>query len=307
MVEFAIFKILLILMLQFTAVTQQMTKFSSKVGGEVTLPCVNGKDFHNKYHTTTWLFSGSGSTETVALFEHGQFNSGLRSKSHRLSVTPDYSLIIKKVTSEDDGHYTCRQFKSGEHFTDSRAYLFVTSEGDTTKGIITSTTTKNATSANVPKSKSATSTTRTTTSSVTNTSMTSKTNSTTEPEKTSNTVQTKNMLIILAGGFLVIFIILALIGWKRNKRNKRQKSDEIADSALYDTIGNTNETSKAPANPAADLSYSSIKKTRNKTRVHSNYHKDDAQNFSIFDKASNDDNRIYMNMKSIQKARGSYF
>ncbi|KAL3979381.1 MADS-box transcription enhancer factor 2C [Sarotherodon galilaeus] len=304
MVEFAIFKILLILMLRFTAVTQQLR---SKVGGKVMLPCVNGKDFHNQYNSTTWLFADSASKTTVTLFEHGQISKENGSKSGRLSVTPKCSLIIKKVRAEDAGVYSCRQFISGQQVSESLTYLFVTNEGDTTKGIITSTTTKNAISANVPKSKSATSTTRTTTSSVTNTSMTSKTNSTTEPEKTSNTVQTKNMLIILAGGFLVLFIILALIGWKRNKRNKRQKSDEMADSALYDTIDNTNKTSKAPANPAADVSYSSFKKTRNKTRVHSNYHKDDAQTFSISGKASNNDNSIYMNMKSIQKARGSYF
>lgn len=116
--------IIFIYLLLSPAVTQ-MTKLSSKVGGEVMLPCVNGKDFHNSYNSTTWLFSGSGSNETVSLFEHGQFNGGLRAKSHRLSVTPDYSLIIKQVTSEGDGHYTCRQFKSGEQFTDSLVYMSV--------------------------------------------------------------------------------------------------------------------------------------------------------------------------------------
>lgn len=116
--------IIFIYLLLSPAVTQ-MTKLSSKVGGEVMLPCVNGKDFHNSYNSTTWLFSGSGSNETVSLFEHGQFNGGLRAKSHRLSVTLDYSLIVKQVTSEDDGHYTCRQFKSGEQFTDSLVYMSV--------------------------------------------------------------------------------------------------------------------------------------------------------------------------------------
>ncbi|XP_005953375.2 uncharacterized protein LOC102310778 isoform X4 [Haplochromis burtoni] len=162
--------------------------------------------------------------------------------------------------------------------------MSVINKGDTTKGIITSTTTKTAISANAPKSKSAT--------------------STTEPEKPSKTVQTKHMLIILAGGFLVLFIILALIGWKRNKRNKTQKSDEIELRMNYCGIP---QTSQKGANPAADVSYSSIKKTRNKTRVQSNDHKDVALTFSTFGKASNNDNRIYMNMKSIQKARGSYF
>lgn len=118
--------IIFISLLLSLAVTQQMAKFSSKVGGEVMLPCVNGKDFHSLYNSTTWLFADSASKTTVALFERGQISKDNGSKSGRLSVTPNCSLLIKEVRAEDAGGYSCRQFISGQLVSDSWAYLFVT-------------------------------------------------------------------------------------------------------------------------------------------------------------------------------------
>lgn len=119
--------IIFISLLLSPAVTQQITELSSKVGGKVTLPCVNGKDSHNRYNSTTWLFADSASKTTVTLFEHGQISKENGSKSGRLSVTPKCSLIIKKVRAEDAGGYSCRQFISGQQVSESLTYLLVTS------------------------------------------------------------------------------------------------------------------------------------------------------------------------------------
>ncbi|XP_067428002.1 uncharacterized protein [Thunnus thynnus] len=68
----------------------------------------------DKCDSATWLFVGSGSTAAVELIKLGQIGEEAKAKSDRLSVTANCSLVIKKVTVEDVGAYTCRQFKSGQ-------------------------------------------------------------------------------------------------------------------------------------------------------------------------------------------------
>ncbi|XP_044025149.1 uncharacterized protein LOC122863086 [Siniperca chuatsi] len=58
------------------------------------------------------------------LFERGQIHKNAKAKSDRLSVTANCSLVIKKVTVEDVGQYSCKQFKSGQH-QDAHVYLSV--------------------------------------------------------------------------------------------------------------------------------------------------------------------------------------
>ncbi|XP_067337861.1 uncharacterized protein [Channa argus] len=104
----------LIRMHQFT-VTGQFSSFTVRDGDDVTLPCGNVRDDPEKCDRTTWLFSGSGNTAAVELVNLGKIKPESNSKSHRLSVTEKCSLVIKKVTYEDVGLYTCRQFdKSGQ-------------------------------------------------------------------------------------------------------------------------------------------------------------------------------------------------
>ncbi|XP_041831062.1 uncharacterized protein LOC121633262 [Melanotaenia boesemani] len=96
-----------------------------RVGDEVTLSC--GNVIHNQHYcdSTTWIFKN----KTVPLFEHGQIHREAATKSVRLSVTANCSLVIKKVTVEDAGLYTCRQFVSGrQQGSDSSVYLFVLTE-----------------------------------------------------------------------------------------------------------------------------------------------------------------------------------
>lgn len=94
------------------------------------MSCENVTIDQDKCDSTTWIFSGSRNTSAVALIKLGQIGEKAKAKSDRLSVTADCSLVIKKVTVEDFGHYTCRQFKSGQQqYQDSQVYLsVVTSE-----------------------------------------------------------------------------------------------------------------------------------------------------------------------------------
>ncbi|XP_035851091.1 uncharacterized protein LOC116056199 [Sander lucioperca] len=104
-----------ILMLQFTAVAgQNPLSFTVRAGDEVTLPCENV--INQDCSSTTWLSSRKGETTTVALIEHGQIKDGIpKAKSDRLSLREKCSLVIKNVTEEDVGRYTCRQFyRSGQ-------------------------------------------------------------------------------------------------------------------------------------------------------------------------------------------------
>ncbi|XP_047429009.1 uncharacterized protein LOC124998626 isoform X2 [Mugil cephalus] len=138
----------LILMLPL-AVTQVST-ITVRVGDDVTLPCDNIKDLNDECFSTTWLFSGSGRSSTSTLFEHGKIHKDVGSKSNRLRVTTNCLLVIKKVTDEDDGRYTCRQFISGEPVTDSGVDLSVTKKERTPTPPTTTTTKTVATSSKTP-------------------------------------------------------------------------------------------------------------------------------------------------------------
>uniref|UniRef100_A0A8C9XFJ9 Ig-like domain-containing protein n=1 Tax=Sander lucioperca TaxID=283035 RepID=A0A8C9XFJ9_SANLU len=95
-------------MLQFTATPS----FTVRVGDEVTLPCEHVID-GQKCNSSTWVFSELENTPIVVLIGRGRIAEN--AKSDRLSVTEKCSLVIKNVTEEDAGLYTCRQFnKSGQ-------------------------------------------------------------------------------------------------------------------------------------------------------------------------------------------------
>ncbi|MEQ2252892.1 hypothetical protein ILYODFUR_026510, partial [Ilyodon furcidens] len=95
-------------------------------GDEVTLPA---KCFRNMMQTcekTTWLFSGQNNT-AEPLFKNGKFHPAARNKPDRLNVTAKCSLVIKKVSVEDVGLYTCRQFDASgkQQGSDSNVHLSV--------------------------------------------------------------------------------------------------------------------------------------------------------------------------------------
>ncbi|XP_027140122.1 uncharacterized protein LOC109137671 [Larimichthys crocea] len=124
MVDFWVVSSFLILLLHSTAAVtgQSILRVAVRVGDEVTLPCKNVTGNQDKCKRT-WLFVAPKSSETVELIKDGQISKRAKSKSDRLSVTQNCSLVIKKVTDEDVGQYTCRQDGSGRG--DSRVDLSV--------------------------------------------------------------------------------------------------------------------------------------------------------------------------------------
>ncbi|XP_078030138.1 uncharacterized protein LOC144466548 isoform X2 [Epinephelus lanceolatus] len=114
-----IMSLFLMLLFKFTAATEKY----SLVGDEVTLSCENVTHDQDNCDSAAWLFSDR--RNTVTLFEHGKIHREAEAKSDRLSVTANCSLVIKKVTHEDVGRYSCRQFRSGQLVSDSQVHLSV--------------------------------------------------------------------------------------------------------------------------------------------------------------------------------------
>ncbi|XP_023812728.1 uncharacterized protein LOC105358041 isoform X2 [Oryzias latipes] len=117
------FPLFLTWMLTFTD-AQTFEQKTVRVGEEVTLKCENANDFSDGCSRITWLYSNSG--QTFTLFELGKIHKDVGSKSDRLSLTEKCSLVIKKITDEDAGRYTCRQLStSGKQETDFQVGLNV--------------------------------------------------------------------------------------------------------------------------------------------------------------------------------------
>ncbi|XP_033986501.1 uncharacterized protein LOC117482511 isoform X3 [Trematomus bernacchii] len=115
--------VFLILLLQFTgaATGQFFLSRSVRVGDEAILSCNYVKPFKLQCYGTTWTFADSAST--VELVKGGQICKN--AKSDRLRVTENCSLVIKKVTEEDAGYYTCRQIRSEKDGPNCQVYLSV--------------------------------------------------------------------------------------------------------------------------------------------------------------------------------------
>uniref|UniRef100_A0A8C1UUF5 Ig-like domain-containing protein n=1 Tax=Cyprinus carpio TaxID=7962 RepID=A0A8C1UUF5_CYPCA len=99
-----------------------VTQVFCSSGENVLLPCNNAL---SGCTSTTWNYIYNRPSETVELIVGGI--KKIYTETHeRLSLDSDCSLNIKKVTKEDRGFYTCRQYVNGQlQGTDAQVFLHV--------------------------------------------------------------------------------------------------------------------------------------------------------------------------------------
>ncbi|XP_050958739.1 uncharacterized protein LOC127160130 [Labeo rohita] len=96
----------------------ELTHVFCSSGENVHLPCNNAL---SDCTSTTWNYNRYSSA--VELVSGEKKKNGIE-RHERLSVGSDCSLNIKKVTEEDYGSYSCRQYVNGQQQgTDARVYL----------------------------------------------------------------------------------------------------------------------------------------------------------------------------------------
>ncbi|XP_041661786.1 uncharacterized protein LOC121521708 [Cheilinus undulatus] len=98
---------------QFTAKADGVKDLfiTAKFGDDATLACENVLKDQPNCSSTTWM--GSFKRNSVELIKNGKIVEKPGSKSDRLAVREDCSLVIKKVTYEAISHYSCQQYTSG--------------------------------------------------------------------------------------------------------------------------------------------------------------------------------------------------
>ncbi|XP_068505253.1 uncharacterized protein [Syngnathus scovelli] len=96
----------LIFLLQFEVASCRITDFFAKAGHEVTLPCERASCAGLR-----WMYSQDQSLSRAEVNDGQVLSSSPRSQ--RLSLKDDCSLLIKRVTAEDAGYFTCQQ--DGHH------------------------------------------------------------------------------------------------------------------------------------------------------------------------------------------------
>ncbi|XP_054482939.1 uncharacterized protein LOC129115559, partial [Anoplopoma fimbria] len=105
----------ILLLLQFTAASgQTLSSVTTRAGDNATLSCNNVIKNQDKCKSTTLLHSRYRHETAKELVNLGKINDNVisKAKSSRLSLTANCSLVIRNVTTEDAGRYSCRQFIS---------------------------------------------------------------------------------------------------------------------------------------------------------------------------------------------------
>nr|XP_020510663.1 uncharacterized protein LOC109999859 isoform X2 [Labrus bergylta] len=115
-----------ILMLLLTVTGEDVLSFTVRVGDDVTLPCGRVTEDQPNCDQITWLFNRDIRKTAVELVTNGDLIKNAKAEAERLNVSEDCSLVIKNVTPQDVGLYTCRQFRSGEqHGPEAKVSLSV--------------------------------------------------------------------------------------------------------------------------------------------------------------------------------------
>ncbi|XP_025998818.1 uncharacterized protein LOC113006834 [Astatotilapia calliptera] len=287
------------LMIQI-AVSVNETSIFMKVGDDVTLPCLNVIDEQNNCDGTTWIFT-STSKPTVELITLGQISEKVKTKSDRLSVTVNCSLLIKKLTVEDVGLYSCQQYKLGKTRAEDTlvhqslvdlSVITLTEHKDTEKVTLSCSVTHCSTTVSVLKNNylyssrdeilkcevtdtksgrvqvfSSQPSGEETVDPKTTTKMNSKSESDTTPETTTITKSSPSItalsLYITGAVGLVILVITAVfvIRWKKNKGNKTQKYENAGLSLKPTETQSAPQTIQDLVEP--EVSYATISYTKN--------------------------------------------
>ncbi len=94
-------------------------------GENVRLSCNNAR---SGCTSTTWMYNtqSKNNTQSVAveLIALGIKKNNIE-RYERLNLGSDCSLNIEKVTKEDRGYYSCRQYVNEQQGTDAQVYLHV--------------------------------------------------------------------------------------------------------------------------------------------------------------------------------------
>ncbi|XP_014889452.1 uncharacterized protein LOC106948350 [Poecilia latipinna] len=113
----------LTLMLYLTAAAGQVQYSAVRVGDGVTLPC--GYLIYSSDHCDGIIWMFINNRRSSILFEKGQIREAAAAKSDRLRFASDCSLVMKNVSVEDAGQYTCRRFINGQQGPDFYVVLAV--------------------------------------------------------------------------------------------------------------------------------------------------------------------------------------
>ncbi|XP_043962867.1 uncharacterized protein LOC122825498 isoform X2 [Gambusia affinis] len=100
----------LILGLQFTVCTITGSSVFIRSGDDLVLSCQHVISGQINCNGTTWVYSNTSSS--VELVKLGKVEN-VQSKSNRLSLAANCSLVMRNITVKDAGYYTCQQYKSG--------------------------------------------------------------------------------------------------------------------------------------------------------------------------------------------------
>ncbi|XP_049445782.1 uncharacterized protein LOC125896878 [Epinephelus fuscoguttatus] len=318
----------LLLMLHFTAAGQLFRSLTFRVGDDVTLSCENVIDDQNNCDSTVWLFSESRSRRAVVLVDLGKIVEN--AKSDRLSVTENCSLVIKKVTDEDVGHYACRQFRSGQRQGQDAvvelSVVTMTERQDTDEVTLTCSVrtyeqcphtvkwlyqgqdvdkdNKDIKTSQSPCSASVTFLTSlyiyTSRYKLFTCAVTDGDRVQVFPFRSQSSGEKPDLwvyIIVAVALVALLILIVAIIVWRRTKGNKTQMSDTIGLTSNPAVTQAAPEPSQDTADPEDGVSYASVsytKKTNSKAQVRSKYDDDDdAVTYTTVKASSADPNSLY--------------